>query len=114
LYDDRRRASPWHGGGDPPGAGASATRSGLSREHRRVGIEAEQDLADAFVMDVACLDLLRDGVDVAEAALKGLGVEDRSRAGHVIGGVDYLRRLVDRPGRGEAQRKAMIRRQRPA
>jgi hypothetical protein len=40
-------------------------------------------------MRVAALDLLRDGVHVAEAALEPVGVEHGGGAGHAIGGVDH-------------------------
>ena len=44
-------------------------------------------MADGFVMGVAGLDLLREGVDVAEAALEGAAGEDRVDAGGLVGPV---------------------------
>ena len=41
----------------------------LKKHLRRL---AEQHLADGFVMGVAGLDLLREGVDIAEVALEGV------------------------------------------
>jgi hypothetical protein len=48
---------------------------------------AEEDLADGFVMGVAGLDLLQEGVDVAEAALGGAAGKDRVDAGGLVGRV---------------------------
>src|ERR1019366_10633109 len=50
---------------------------------------AEQRLADILVVDVAGLNLLRDGVHVAKAALEFVGAEHGGGAGHVIGSVDH-------------------------
>jgi len=47
-------------------------------------------------MAVARLDLLRDGVHVAEAAFELVGAENGGRAGHVIGGIDHRGGLVNR------------------
>ena len=60
----------------------------LSEKH--FGWVAEKDLADGFVMRVARLDLLRDGVDVAEAALKWAAGEDRIDAGGFVGPIGDL------------------------
>ena len=46
---------------------AQREKPGNLQEH--LGRVAEEDLADGLVMGVARLDLLRDGMDVAEAAL---------------------------------------------
>jgi hypothetical protein len=59
---------------------------------------AEQHLADGFVMDVARLDLLGDGVDVADAALERAFREDRVDCGGFEGGVG------DRDGAGDRVR----------
>ena len=59
-------------------------------------------------MGVAGLDLLRDGVHVAEAALEFVGAEHGGGARHVIGGIDHLGRLMDGPGRGDAHRRAVF------
>ena len=65
-------------------------------------------LAGVLVMGVARLDLLRDGVHVAKAPLELVGAEHGGGAGHVIGGVDHGGRLMDGPGRGDAQRDAVL------
>ena len=44
-------------------------------------------MADGFIMRVARLDLLRQVVDVAEAALEGVAGEDRVDAGGLVGPV---------------------------
>ena len=44
---------------------------------KHFGRLTEQHLTDGFVIRVARLDLLGDGVDVAEAALEGTAREDR-------------------------------------
>ncbi len=59
-------------------------------------------------MGVAGLDLLRDGVHVAEAAFELVGAEHGGGACHVIGGIDHRGRLMDGPGRGETNRCAML------
>ena len=51
--------------------------------------------------------LLVDGVHVAEAALEFVGAEHGGGARHVIGGIDHRCRLMDGPGRGQAERDAM-------
>jgi hypothetical protein len=56
----------------------------LQKDLRRV---PEEDLTDGFVMGVARLDLLRNGVDVAEAGLERVAGEDRVNAGGLVGGV---------------------------
>ena len=45
---------------------------------------------------------------VAEAALEWAVVEDRRRAGAVIEGVDDIASLVNRPGRGESDRRVLL------
>src|SRR5215469_14338193 len=50
-------------------------KTGNLQEHLRRG--AEKHLPDGLVMGVARLDLLRDGVDVAEAALERAAGKDR-------------------------------------
>jgi hypothetical protein len=49
------------------------------------------------------LALLGPGVDVAQAALERVLVEHRRGAGGVVDARDDVARLLDRPGRGEAQ-----------
>src|SRR5438477_9271115 len=72
-------------------------------EHPSLGRQAEEDLADGFEMHRAALALLGPGVNVAQAAFERVLVEDRVRAGDVIDRRDDIARLLDRPGRGEAQ-----------
>src|SRR5260370_37268232 len=62
---------------------------------------AEEDLAYGFVMGVARLDLLREGVDVAEAALEGAAGEDRVDAGGLVGPVGDCDGAGHRVGAGE-------------
>jgi hypothetical protein len=52
-------------------------------------------------MGVAGLDLLREGVDVAEAALEGAAGEDRVDAGGLVGPVGDCHGAGDRIGAGE-------------
>ena len=54
------------------------------------------------------LQLLGHGMDVAEAALQRMAVEDRRGAGGIVGEVDRLARLVDGVGRGAADGDAMV------
>src|SRR5258708_631209 len=68
----------------------------------------QDHLADVFVMGVAGLDLLRDGVHVAKTPLELVGPEHGGSAGHVIGGIDHGGRLMDGPGRGEAKRRSVV------
>src|ERR1700693_1391952 len=86
---------------------ASCTRVAASGarlpEHPALGRQAEEDLPDGFEMDRAALALLGPGVDVAQAALEWVLVEDRVRAGDVVDRRDDIARLLDGPGRGEAQ-----------
>src|SRR6202023_3850217 len=72
-------------------------------EHPSFRRQAQKNLADGFEMDRAALSLLGAGVDVAQAALEWVLVEDRVRAGEVVDRRDDIARLLDRPGRGEAQ-----------
>ena len=53
-------------------------------------------------MGKPALQLLGHGVDVAEAALQRMVLEDRGGAGGVVGEVDGLACLVDGVGRGTA------------
>src|SRR5689334_9188791 len=74
------------------------------RRRRSLETACEDRAAGVLVMGVAGLDLLRDRVHVAEAALELVGGKHGRGAGHAIGGVDHCSRLVDGPGRGDAQR----------
>src|SRR5438445_366384 len=76
-----------------------------------VGFEAHQILADRLEMLLPPLQLLRHAVDVAEAALERVLVEDRRRARRLIEDIDHLQRGVDREGRGEADRHPLVERQ---
>ena len=58
--------------------------------------------------DEPALQLLGHGVDVAEAALQRMALEDRGGAGGIVGEVDRLARLVDGVGRGHADGDAMV------
>ena len=58
------------------------------------------------------LQLLGYSVDIAEAALERVVLEDRGGAGRVIGEVDRLTRLVDGMGRGHAHSDALLDRDR--
>ena len=57
------------------------------------------------------LHLLAGGVQVAEAALEGLGLEDRGRARLGIGPIAHLARAEDGAGGGEADRHLVVDRQ---
>src|ERR1700693_5896359 len=89
-------------------SGRSFFMADLKGEHRRVRCEAEEDAADCLVMRLPPLGLLRGGMHVAEAALERAVVEDRRRAGAVIESVDHLARLVNCPGRGEADHRVLF------
>src|SRR5713101_448150 len=73
-----------------------------------MGFEAHQVLADGLEMLLPSLQLLRHRVDVAEAALEWVLVEDRGGAGGLIEDVDDLERGVDRESRGEADRHPLV------
>src|SRR5437868_3878613 len=76
--------------------------TGLETLKEHLGRVAEENLADGFVMGVARLDLLGEGVDVAEAALEGAAGEDRFNAGGLVGSVGDRDGAGDRVGAGEA------------
>src|SRR6516162_7906009 len=59
-------------------------------------------------MNRPALALLGAGVDVAQAALERVLVEDRGRAGRAIHHGDDIARLVDRPGRRQAQPDVLL------
>jgi len=56
----------------------------------------------------AALELLGHRVDVAEAALERIALEDGGPAGGVIDGVHHVRRLLRGVGRGHADRHALV------
>src|SRR5271165_622163 len=57
---------------------------------KHLGRHAEQDLPDRLEMGAACLDLLRERVHVAEAALERAAREDRVDARSLVGEVCHL------------------------
>ena len=59
-------------------------------------------------MASASLQLLGDGMDVTEAPLQRMGVEDRRGAGRIIGEVDSLAASVDRMGGGHSDGHALL------
>src|SRR5258708_25956527 len=75
---------------------------------RWLGTVGQDRLADVFIMGVAGLDLLRDGVDVAKAAFELVGAEYGGGARPVVGGIDPPPRPVDRHGRCRAERYAAV------
>src|SRR5581483_8153429 len=79
-----------------------------SAEQRGLRLEPEHDLADMLELDRPALALLGAGMDVAQAPLQRMAVEDRQRAGHLVRGIDDLLGLVDRPGRGQAEAPALL------
>src|SRR5271166_3750530 len=80
----------------------------VSAEHAALRRQAEEHLADGLEMDRAALALLGAGVDVAQAALERVLVEDRCRAGRTIDRGDDIARLVDRPGRRKPQPDVLV------
>ncbi len=62
-------------------------------------------------MGKPALQLLGDGMDVAEAALQRMAFEDRSGARRIVGEIDRLARLMNRVGRGHADDDAVVHRQ---
>src|SRR5438270_3461551 len=69
---------------------------------KHLGGVDEEGFADGFVMRVCAFDLLREGVDVAEAALEGAAGEDRVDAGGLVGAVGEYDGAGDGVGAGEA------------
>src|ERR1700730_18018559 len=59
-------------------------------------------------MGLTALILLHHRVDVAKPPLERVVLEDRRRPGRMIDGVDDLAPLMDRPGRGEADRGVVV------
>src|SRR5271167_1658601 len=85
----------------------TAIRKGGSRLKKHLGRVAEQYLADGLVMRVARLDLLREGVDVAEAALEGATGKDRIDSGRLVGPVGDGEGARNRMRAGEARPRAV-------
>src|SRR3981081_4151234 len=54
-----------------------------------LGPQTEQESTDVFVMIAPRLELVGDGVHVAEASLERAVLENRVRAGQCVGGVDH-------------------------
>src|SRR5262245_44702118 len=80
-------------------------------EHRAFRFETEQHLADRFEMSLTALILLDDRMDVTKPPLERVVLEDRGGTGGMIGGVDDVARLVDRPGRSQADGRIVVDRQ---
>src|SRR4051812_40306525 len=78
------------------------------RRRRRTEVGRKYRLAGVFIVSIARLDLLRDGVHIAKAPFEFVGREDRGGTRHMIGGIDHGSRLMDGPGRGDAQRDAVL------
>ena len=70
----------------------------FSLDEGEVGVGAHHPGADGFKMAEPALQLLGHGVDVAEAALQRMVLEDRGGAGGIVGEVDRLACLVDGMG----------------
>src|SRR5216683_3406852 len=83
------------------GANRRLVRRTFATLKKHLGRHAEQDLPDRLEMSAACLDLLRERVHVAEAALERAAWEDRVDAGSLVGEVCYLGRALDRVGASE-------------
>jgi Dehydratase family len=78
-------------------------RGSLITAHSKklLGRDVEQDLPDRLEMSAACLDLLRERVHVAEAALERAVREDRVDACSLVSEVCHLGRRLDGVGAGE-------------
>src|SRR5690242_16058826 len=85
----------------------ASRRKALPRRWRPREPRSEDRLAGVLIMRVARLDLLRDRMHVAKAPLEGIFCKHRGRARHVIGGIDHGGRLMNGPGRGDADRDTM-------
>src|SRR5215469_576772 len=59
-------------------------------------------------MGLTALVLLYHGMDVAESSLERIILEDRGGSGCMVERVDGLASLMDRPGRGEPDRRVVI------
>ena len=68
----------------------SSRRTFTLKAHQAIGCGAKQILPDGLKMFRPALQVLRYGVDIAEAALERVLLEDRRRPGGVVGGVDDL------------------------
>src|SRR5580700_7364787 len=77
-------------------------------EHCAFSLKAEQYLADRREVRLAALILLDHGVDIAEAALERVTLKDRRRPRRMIRSVDDVLSLMDRPGRGQPDRRVVI------
>src|SRR3977135_3410143 len=83
---------------------------GKTLDKGEVGIGAHHPGADGFKVPELSLQLLGYGVDIAEAALQRMVLEDRGGARGIVGEVDRLARLVNGMGRGHADRDALLNR----
>src|SRR5262249_4342672 len=79
-----------------------------STEHAALRRQAQKDLANGLKMDWPTLALLGPCVDVAQAALERVFVEDRGRAGRTVDSGDDVTRLVDRPGGRQPQPHVLL------
>src|SRR3954451_4436031 len=81
---------------------------GSKGKHCAFGLKTEQYLAHRSKMRLAALKLLDHRVNIAEAALKRVALEDRRRSRRVIGRIDNVLCLMDGPGRGQPDRRVVI------
>src|SRR5262249_1161936 len=79
-----------------------------STEHAALRRQAQEDLTNGLEMDRPTLALLGTRVDVAQATLERVFVEDRGRAGRTVDSGDDVTRLVDRPGGRQAQSHVLL------
>src|SRR3954454_1158922 len=78
------------------GSKPGSLRSKGSAEEAVVRVAVQHNLADRLEMRLARLDLLRQGVDVAEAPLERRAEEDRRGAGRLVDRVGDVERGADR------------------
>src|SRR4051794_33729079 len=91
----------WCSAGIPLPASGRGEQDSRSWLKKILGWHAEQDLSDLFEMGGAGLDLLRERVHVAEAALERAAREDRVDAGCLVREVCHLGCSLNRVGGGE-------------
>src|SRR6185503_10597759 len=84
----------------------------LRLQERRVGRQAEEELADRLEVGLAALDLLGDRVDIPEAPVEGAAREDGGPAGDVMHGVHDLLALMDGIRRGKPDAHPLLHRDR--
>ncbi len=119
LGRHQRYAGPYHGGGrrDPAGdylpaavAGPCAAAAGSLRRLQECQIrgQAEQMLADGFVVRVPPVRVLRDHVHVAQPALERLRGKHRGGADGAVGRQRHLLGLVDGVAGGDPDGHALV------